>query len=529
MKTISKISGIILAVILIQACKKEEDKPTLPVLTTTNVTVITRTTASSGGNVTSDGGAEITVRGICWGTTTNPMISGSKTTDGVGKGSFTSSLTNLNPNSTYYIRAYATNSVGTSYGNEVSFTTNPKVIATVSTSDVTSLTSSSAVSGGNISDDGGSDIVSRGVCWSTSVNPTLVNSKTENGTGIGTFKSDLTGLTANTTYYLRAYSINSIGTSYGNEISFTTLQISIPVLTTLDVTKYTSTRAEIEATIINDGGNTITSSGVCWSTNNNPTIDDNKIGPTSGVLSFYCNISSLTPNTTYYTRAFATNSAGTAYGNEVSFTTRSDAIIFNPSLTYGSLSDADGNSYKTVQIGSQVWVAENLKTTVYNDGTPIPLVTGNVNWPALSTPGYCWFNNDAYYKNSVGALYNWYAINTSKICPIGWHVPIDAEWTTLTDYLGGESIGGVKIKEVGMSHWTDPTPEATNESGFTALPSGARDPGGYFSFSWHAFWWSSTEGDVNRAWGRTLYDAQSNVERGTFVKTVGASVRCVKD
>ena len=146
-----------------------------------------------------------------------------------------------------------------------------------------------------------------------------------------------------------------------------------------------------------------------------------------------------------------------------------------------TLKDIEGNVYPAVIIGTQVWMAENLKTTKYNDGMAIPLVSDNNAWEALKTPGYCWYNNDAAAnKNRFGALYNWYTVNTKKLCPAGWHVPNDKEWTTLRTYLGGEEIAGGKLKETGTTHWTSPNTDATNQTGFTALPGGGRRSNGEF-------------------------------------------------
>jgi parallel beta-helix repeat protein len=188
---------------------------------TTAASAITGTTATSGGNVTGDGGAAVTARGVCWSTSANPTTANSKTTNGTGTGTFTSSITGLTAGALYYVRAYATNSAGTGYGTQISFTTVsiPTLAATTAASAITGTT---ATSGGNVTGDGGASVTARGVCWSTSPNPTTANSKTTNGTGTGTFTSSLTGLTTNTLYYVRAYATNSAGTGYGTQISFTT-------------------------------------------------------------------------------------------------------------------------------------------------------------------------------------------------------------------------------------------------------------------------------------------------------------------
>ena len=192
-----------------------------PSLVTTNISNILSTSAQSGGNIVFNGSSNVTQRGVCWSTSPNPTISNSTTINGTGTGVFTSNLTNLNPNTNYYVRAYATNSAGTSYGNEVSFNTISLPILT--TTNISNITVNSASSGGFISNDGGVSITQRGVCWSTSPNPTISNSTTINGTGTGVFTSNLTNLNPNTNYYVRAYATNSAGTSYGNEVSFNTV------------------------------------------------------------------------------------------------------------------------------------------------------------------------------------------------------------------------------------------------------------------------------------------------------------------
>jgi uncharacterized protein (TIGR02145 family) len=195
-----------------------------------------------------------------------------------------------------------------------------------------------------------------------------------------------------------------------------------------------------------------------------------------------------------------------------------------------TITDIDGNNYNTVTIGTKIWMAENLKTSKYNDGTSIPLVTGSSAWFNLTTPGYCWYDNDAAtYKNTYGALYNWYTVYTGKLCPTGWHVPTDAEWTTLENYLGGSSVVGGKLKANTL--WDSPNTGATNESGFTALPSGCRFGDGTFSNAGKiGFWWSATAEDFdNTAVSRIMQYNFSNVFSELNYKPYGFSVRCIKD
>lgn len=196
------------------------------------------------------------------------------------------------------------------------------------------------------------------------------------------------------------------------------------------------------------------------------------------------------------------------------------------------IADADGNTYKIIKIGDQVWTAENLRTTRYNDGTEIPLVTDYTAWTNLTTPAYAWTNNDIGNKSVYGALYNWFVVKTCKLCPSGWHVPTDAEWTILENHLGGISVAGGKMKETGTEHWFAPNTDATNESGFTALPGGWRDGdnGSFTTLRIAAKWWTSQETSPDRPYLREIYYNAGNVYAGSGGKPqFGMSIRCVKD
>jgi uncharacterized protein (TIGR02145 family) len=198
-----------------------------------------------------------------------------------------------------------------------------------------------------------------------------------------------------------------------------------------------------------------------------------------------------------------------------------------------AVSDKDGNAYHSVIIGNQEWLVENLKTTKYNDGTAIPLVTDNAAWASLTTPGYCFYDNDAgVNKTTYGALYNWYTVNTGKLCPTGWHVPADAEWTTLSNFLGGEIVAGGKLKETGTIHWGTPNDGATNSDGFTALPGGFRqNDGSFYNINDDDFWWSTTtsSSQPTKAWTRDVNYNYPYVYTDIYLKSFGYSVRCLKD
>ncbi len=313
---------------------------------------------------------------------------------------------------------------------------------------------------------------------------------------------------------------------------------AVPTVSTAPISIITAVSAFGGGDVISDGGATIIERGVCWSISENPTTENSKGLALAGTGSYTCNLANLDPNTLYYVRAFARNSAGTGYGTQEYFTTSAElSPISFPDLTYGTVSDVDDNNYRTIQIGSQVWMAENLKTTKYNDNTSISIVIDDNEWYTLTTPAYCWYKNDASnYKAIYGALYNWYvgdaASNGGKnVCPVGWRIPSNAEWTTLTAYLGGTIVAGGKMKEVGTSHWWTPNEGATNETGFTAIPGGGRiKDGDFYGHFGHigeiGFWWSK-ETDVK---DRMMRYNDGEVDLfSAFPKQCGFSIRCVKN
>jgi uncharacterized protein (TIGR02145 family) len=501
----------------------------LPELTTIAVTGITSSSAVSGGNIISDGGAAVTTRGICWAATVNPTISDSKTSNGSGTGSFSANITGLTPGSAYHVRAYATNSVGIAYGNDLPFTASA-VTPTLTTTTISSATWTTAVSGGNITNNGGAAVTARGVCWSTSSGPVATGSHTTDGTGNGIFTSNIAGLSPGTTYYIRAYATNTAGTSYGNELWFTTNPVTAPTLTTTTVTSVALTTAVSGGDITDDNGGAVSARGVCWNTAGNPTISDSKSSDGTGTGSFTSNIAGLTAGTVYYVRAYATNSTGTGYGSQIRFST--------------SASDIDGNVYKTVVIGTQLWMQSDLKTTTYNDNTSIPTVTtgpgSNAAWAALTSAACCWYNNDPSYGSTFGMIYNWYAVETNMLCPTGWHVPIDNEFKTLELYLGmtQDQVDGTLWRGTDQgtqlkytSTWTPST--GTNSSGFAGLGGGYRYgvDGGFNSIGSVSYWWSSTLhwSDTTKALYRRLDSGETGVYREGVIKAGGKFVRCLKN
>ena len=335
--------------------EKPEDPKGLPIVITGEVHGIDLTYAYCDGEVISSGDAAVVARGVCWNTTGNPTFSDAYTTDGSNIGEFESKLENLVPNTQYYVRAYATSAKGTAYGEEVTFTTLAKLLPEVTTGEVTDITVSSATCKPNVTFAGNVDITECGVCWSTTPTPTIEDNKDEGyhlgmiyNNGIGSWKVMMTDLEHNTTYYVRAYATNEVGTAYGEEVSFTTVEKLLPTVITGEVTNITVTSAKCSGEVTSDGNSTVTVLGHCWSTTPNPTIEDDRTEG-SGLVSYTSTMTDLEHNTTYYVRAYATNEFGTAYGEEVSFTTV----------------ERNANGYEYIDLGLSVkWATCNVGATL---------------------------------------------------------------------------------------------------------------------------------------------------------------------
>lgn len=298
-----------------------------------------------------------------------------------------------------------------------------------------------------------------------------------------------------------------------------------PTMPSAEVFSLGSNAATIKSDLI-ESKSPILSAGLCWGTNPNPTIANANVFAFLSDSAMYCRVEDLSPNSTYYGKLYAFNSDGVWYGDEFSFTT-------NPTVV-----DIDGNVYNTVKIGNQVWMVENLKTTRFNDGADIPYI--NSDWSNLETSGYCFYDFSVDNKALYGALYNWPAVNSSKLCPNGWHIPSDSEWNTLINYLGGESYAGSFIKHSGLTSWTSSSSTSNNFSGFTALPSGSSSSviGYFIGKGSEAFWWTSTvDFNLNPEHGYNIYRATTNgspsIIRNGFLSSAGSgiflSVRCIKN
>ena len=604
-------------------------KDSAPLVTTLTPTSVADTIAISGGNITSNGGLPIIARGVCWSTSTSPTITSSKTLDSIGSGSFTSKLKGLLPNTTYYIRAYATNSIGTAYGNEQSFKTYSKGSQIVTdidgnvyhsvtigtqtwlvenlravrfrngdsipttkdnttwaaykstayswyNNDITnkstfgalynwyaaSDTRNIAPVGWHVATDAdfttltnylgnesiaGSKMKETGTVNWLSPNSGATNEFGFNGLpgGLRSYDGTFRNKGSNGYFWTSTESDYDIYKGWDRELFYNQINcfrynldsklygfsircvkdiiINIPTITTATATNIIDTTAISGGNITSNGGAPIIARGVCWSTSSNPTISGSKTMDSTGLGSFTSKLKGLLPNTTYFVRAYATNSAGTSYGNEQSFKTYSKGSQI--------VTDIDGNVYHTVIIGDQTWMIENLRTTKLLNGLSVPRIQDAGIWSSQSAYAYCWYGNDSIAnKNTFGALYNWNAVSTRKLAPSGWHIPSKEEINTLTSYLGGSLTAGSKLKESGNTHWSSVNTDATNSTGFTALPGGYRSgtTGDYHYMGTLGVFWSSSD-SIGNGGRNILSNTSAEMNYSVDNKMNGFSVRCIKD
>jgi uncharacterized protein (TIGR02145 family) len=495
----------------------------LPIVTTKTISSISNKTASSGGIILNDGGSEITAKGLCWSNNPNPTLGNAIfTNEGVGIDSFVSYLSGLSPNTSYFVRAYATNSVGTIYGSDVFFQTNanaPSLNPTFSAFNISEI-GSHTVSFSALLSSEINHISSRGFCWSFVQNPTILNSHVEVGKGVGSYAIKEAGfIGGGTRYYARPFAVNSYGVFYGEEKIFFT-QFDIPTIQLLSLKDF-GLSAFAYANIADAGGKPVTQRGIVYSVTENPTIQNDKILGGTGIGEYSLTLTGLTQKTTYYVRAYATNEVGTAYSNQIKLTTNTAST---------TISDIEGNIYNTVSIGNQIWMASNLSTSRYRNGAYIPYILNSNQWAAIKRPALSFYNHDNTYETNYGKQYNWYAvIDTQGICPNGWHIPSNNEWTILSDFLGGLNVAGGKMKATGTQYWSFPS-NGSNTSGFTGLPGGFRNVDGTFGIlGYNGFWWSATEENEQKAFNRSIIYTDNVLSVGSSSKNQGFSVRCIKD
>ncbi len=509
--------------------EQPEDEPeqpeiVLPTVTTNSVTNITSNSATCGGNVTSDGNGTVTARGICWSETSEPKINNlysEESNNGTGTGSFTSSMTNLKANTTYYVRAYATNEAGTVYGEVKSFKTleeEPEIVLpTVTTNSVTNITSNSATCGGNVTSDGNGTVTARGVCWSTSQNPTINNNRSIDGTGTGNFTSNLSNLAPQTTYYVRAYATNEAGTSYGAQKSFTTLgdvTVTEPTVSTNSVSSITANTAICGGNVTSDGNGTVTARGICWSETSEPKINNlysEESNEGTGTGSFTSSMTNLKANTTYYVRAYATNEAGTSYGEVKSFTTRA--------------STGTENGYGWVDLGLSVkWATCNVgadSPEEYGDYFAWGETSPKSDYSSSNSATYGLSNSELQsqgYIDSEGNLTAQYDAATANWGG-SWRMPTSAEIQELIDNCTWTwtTYNGVKGYNV----------EGPNGNSIF-LPAAGYRFGSSLNFAggWSSYWSSTPyENAAGIAYG--LYSDSGNRRMGYYERNDGFSVRSI--
>jgi uncharacterized protein (TIGR02145 family) len=525
--------GFIAIVILINLGGNE---PIMPTVSTFAPYSITQNSAVSGGYITIENGAiAITERGVVWSTNQNPTITSNsgKTMNGRGTGSFASNMTGLNAGTTYYVRAYATNSAGTSYGEQRSFTTTAAVtLPALSTNTLSSITQNSGVSGGNVTADGGAAVTSRGVVWSTSQNPTLdeLIGRTENGQGIGSFSSNLTNLAPGTTYYVWAYATNSAGTAYGQQRSFTTTAaVTLPALSTNTLSSITQNSGVSGGNVTGDGGAAVTSRGVVWSTSQNPTIASNSGRTTngSGTGSYTSSLSGLSPRTTYYIRAYATNSAGTQYGEQRSFSTQSVVPISSGRDSQTAVVEVrnprTGRVWMDRNLGASRAATSSNDTQAYGDlyqwgraadGHQKRTSATTTTLSSTDQPGHGSFilaptSPWDWRRRSNDNL--WQGVNgINNPCPVGYRLPTEAEW------------------EAERASWSSRNAAGAFNSPLKLPLAGLRSysSGSLFNVGSFGLYWS---GSVSGADARYLDLSSSYAGMFGYNRAYGLSVRCLRD
>ena len=444
----------------------------MPTVTTSAPTDITISSATVGGEVTNDGNGEVAERGVVYSTTPNPTVENNKVVCGSGKGTFSCNLTDLQDGVTYYVRAYAVNEKGTAYGEEKSFQTIEIVVPTVTTSSVMNISYTSATVGGIVTDDGGATVTERGVVYSTIPNPTTSNIKVGSGSDRERFSCNLKDLQEGTTYYVRAYAVNEKGTSYGEEKSFTTKAITVPIVTTSSPTNISYTSAIVGGTITDDGGATVTERGIVYSTTLNPTTSNSKVVSDDDRERFSCNLTDLQDGTTYYVRAYAINEKGTAYGEEKSFVT---VEVVVPTVTTSSVMNI---SYTSATVGGEILddggatVTERgiVYSTTLNPTTSNSKVVSDDDRERFSCnltdlQGGTTYYVRAYAVNQKGTAYGEEKSFTTKVIPVPKVTTSSATNISYTSATVGGTVtddGGATVTERGVVYSTTLNPTTSN-------------------------------------------------------------------
>ena len=497
----------------------------LPVVETTVPTLIKATSIKIGGNITEGGANGITERGIYY----KEDISGNnwiKVADNsVGDGEYTIEIYNLKRATNYLYKAYAINDAGEVCGEEKIVLTDDGQITIWNS--VLNIEMYQATMRGRIQNSGGDEILNHGFIWNTDTNVDFTNNigvKTSQGGNLELFEFLLTNLNPDKDYFFRTFATNCNGTFMSEVISFTTKgKIRVATINPNYIKTINGFKLQVEGGIVNfdcSSYNDIIEFGFIYDKSENANytnVNSYILGNSLSNDLFKGELSALPLNSEYYIKAYVKTNYNIYYGQEKLFKT-----------LYGTIKDIDGNIYYTAEIDNQIWMAENLKTTKYNDGTQIANVEDGIVWGGLTTPAFCWYDNEINYKDVYGALYNWYTVESDKLCPTGWHIPTENEWDQLIDYAGGFNYAGRKLKERGDLHWTNQSIGYHEVLCFTALPGGMRhDSGLFWSINTDAYWWSSS---FNGQMATNYRISNSRQVMKLFnYKEEGYSVRCIKD
>jgi len=519
-----------------------EGNNTPPTVMTTGVADVSYLSATVNGSVIYIGGAIVAAKGFCYDTVMHPTVENATVSCGSGSGEFSANLLNLKSSKTYYVRAYATNMWGTNYGEEKVFTTLTELTPSVEITTPSVIAHRSITCNGDVTDQGTYPVSARGFCYAATPDPVMTDSHVHAGNGTGPYTAVITGLEPESTYYVRAYAVNAYGVSYSSSLTLTTLTPTAPVVTTDSVSMYN----ECMATVVSDGGANVTQRGFCYDTLPNPTLENNVVYVDGGEGEFAATLSGLPIGKLYFVRAFATNAKGTTYGNQFDFYGGCDMK---------TLTDYDGNVYNTVLIGNQCWMKENLKTTHYSDGWPIE--EGGAQ-PSSEIALYYYPDNSTSNKDFYGLLYNWKAVMREEepsntvpsgvqgICPEGWHMPSDEEWTVLKDFVGAQAeyrcegstqnVLSALADSVGWDSGTycDCCPgnvENNNATGFSARPAGWWYQGKR-DFMTNANFWTSNV--INERYKDIMMIISNTAISSTNTwggasPAGGRSVRCLRD
>ena len=444
----------------------EIEGPSMPTVTTNAVKDVKADAAVTGGNVTSDGRLTVTARGVCYGKEAYPTIDGLHTTDGTGKGKFTSNLKELEYNTIYYARAYATNKMGTAYGEQVKFIT-AEGVAVVITDSVYNITANSAKCKAHVVSDGGFSVTKRGVCWSTKADPTIDDKITEEGSGLGEYTNTLKDLVENTKYYVRAYAINSTTTSYGEQIIITTLD-GMPVVVTDSITSIAATGFTAYGNVVSDCDIPVTARGFCYATTQYPTIEDAYTTIGKGIGKYQGNIKNLAISTTYYVRAYATNATGTAYSEQIKITTADGLPIVKTleasSATATSITASgevmDNGGFEVTERGV-CYSTSNLTPTIENEKTISGKGNGKYTVTMTELTNSTAYYVRAYATNANGTAYGEIIkVVTKSGLPVVNTIFIGENVTETTAVSGGKVTddGGYAVTARGVCWNTVPYP-----------------------------------------------------------------------